>query len=203
MLSRFPVAFPPPTFASRSSDARRGVGLSSRSAYRPAGRTSTGLPLSARTSCGRGGCLRYPEDGGAPPGRGTCSAGACRSTAASPYHPAPTFPSTRGCVLRGISRRFRFFTRSACPSPVAPGWVGRPWASPPSFVPRRYQQRTSRAGPGRLSTDPELLDHIKLILQSGSSLVSCDRRRTVHSTRRHRRRRGVLAFVGGAEESGG
>ena len=32
--SRFPVAFRPPAFASRSSDTRRGVGPSSRSAYR-------------------------------------------------------------------------------------------------------------------------------------------------------------------------
>ena len=32
--SRFPVAFPPPAFASRSSDAHRGVRPSSRSAYR-------------------------------------------------------------------------------------------------------------------------------------------------------------------------
>jgi len=32
--SRFPVAFPLPAFASRSSDSRRGIGLSSRSAYR-------------------------------------------------------------------------------------------------------------------------------------------------------------------------
>ena len=129
ILSRFPVAFPLPAFASRSSDARRGVGLSSRSAYRPEGRTSTGLPLSARSRCGRGGCLLYPEDGGAHPGRGTCSAGACRFTAASPYVLANYRPSTRA-PLRGIGRRFRFFTRPACPSPVAPGWNGRPWAFP-------------------------------------------------------------------------
>ncbi len=92
IVSRFPVAFPLPAFAFRSSDARRGVGLSSRSAYRPEGRTSTGLPLSARSSCGRGGCLLYPEDGGAPPGRGTCSVGACRSAAASPSTPLQTHP---------------------------------------------------------------------------------------------------------------
>ena len=56
-------------------------------------RTSTGLPLSARTSYGRGGCLLYPEDGGALPGRGTCSAGACRSSAASPSTPLrPSHP---------------------------------------------------------------------------------------------------------------
>jgi hypothetical protein len=69
--SRFPVAFRPPAFASRSSHSRRGVGLSSRSAYRTRRRrvrTSTGLPRSARTSCDRGGCPLYPEDGGALPG---------------------------------------------------------------------------------------------------------------------------------------
>ena len=75
-MSRFPVAFPLPAFASRSSDARRGVGLSLRSAYRPEGRTSTGLPRSARTSCDRGGCPLYPEDDGAHP-------------AGSPPRPAP------------------------------------------------------------------------------------------------------------------
>jgi hypothetical protein len=70
-MSRFPVAFRLPAFASRTSDTRRGVGLSSRSAYRTRQRhirTPTGLPRSARTSCDRGGCPLYPEDGGAPPG---------------------------------------------------------------------------------------------------------------------------------------
>ena len=77
-MSRFPVAFRPPAFASRSSDSRRGIGPSLRSAYRarPAARTSTGLPRSARTSCDRGGCPLYPEDGGAHP-------------AGSPPRPAP------------------------------------------------------------------------------------------------------------------
>jgi hypothetical protein len=77
-MSRFPVAFRPPAFASRSSDSRRGIGLSLRSAYRakPSARTSTGLPRSARTSCDRGGCPLYPEDDGAHP-------------AGSPPRPAP------------------------------------------------------------------------------------------------------------------
>ena len=71
ILSRFPVAFPLPAFASRSSDSRRGVGPSLRSAYRttPAARTSTGFPRSARMSYDRGGCPLYPEDGGAHPDR--------------------------------------------------------------------------------------------------------------------------------------
>ncbi len=51
--------------------------LSSRSAHRPtSGRTQTGLPRSARTSCDRGGCPLYPEDDGAHP-------------AGSPPRPAP------------------------------------------------------------------------------------------------------------------
>ena len=54
-----------------SSLSRRGIGSSSRSTDRThlAVRTLTGLPRSTRTSCGRGGCLLYPEGGGAPPGR--------------------------------------------------------------------------------------------------------------------------------------
>jgi hypothetical protein len=84
VLSRFPVAFPLPAFASRSSDSRRRVGPSSRSAYRttPAARTSTGFPRSARMSYDRGGCPLYPEDGGAHPDRKACPAGACRFPAA-------------------------------------------------------------------------------------------------------------------------
>ena len=82
-MPRFPVAFRLPAFASRSSDTRRGVGLSSRSAYRQR-RTLTGLPRSTRTSCDRDGCLLYPEDGDAHPVDHLSSTGACRFPAASP-----------------------------------------------------------------------------------------------------------------------
>jgi hypothetical protein len=68
-LSRFPVAFRPLAFASRSSDSRRGIPPSSRSAYRPKGRTSTGLPRSAHTSSDRGGRPLHPGDDGAHPDR--------------------------------------------------------------------------------------------------------------------------------------
>ncbi len=70
------------------------------------------------------------------------------------FDPAPTFPSTQGYELRGISRRFRFFTRPACPSPVAPGWVGRPWASSRASHPavtggaRRGRGQVVEHGPG-------------------------------------------------------
>ena len=91
-------------FASRSSDSRRGVGPSLRSAYRAStlARTPTGLPRSARVSYDRGGAPLYPEDGGAPPGQVVSLTGACRSAAASPWTPF-RHPTLRGCVLRGIN----------------------------------------------------------------------------------------------------
>jgi len=90
ITSRFPVVFRLPAFASRPSDSRRGVGPSSRSAYRtsPPG-PRRGLPRFARTSCDRGGCLLCPEDGGAHPGWAGFPAGACRFPAASPCAPLP------------------------------------------------------------------------------------------------------------------
>ena len=79
--------------------------------------------------------------------------------------------------------------------------MGRaPLGFPSSFAPRRYRRRTSRAGPGHRSTDLELRDHIKLILQSGSSLVACDRRRTVQRGSATGRAAGRLQAVAGYAE---
>ena len=84
---RVPAAFRPPAFASRSSDSRRGVRPSSRSAYRTRGPDPDGLPRSTRTSCDRGGCLLYPEDGDAHPTGPSSPASACRFSTASPCTP--------------------------------------------------------------------------------------------------------------------
>jgi hypothetical protein len=75
-MSGFPVAFRLPAFASRSSASRQGIGSPYGRPTGPRGRTQTGLPRSARTSCDRGGCPLYPEDSGAHP-------------AGSPPRPAP------------------------------------------------------------------------------------------------------------------
>jgi len=80
-------------------------------------RTSTGLPRSARTSCDRGGCPLYPGDGGAHPGRGTCSAGAHRSAAASPLS-LLLHPTRRG-LLHEASTRVHAIHPSGLPWPVA------------------------------------------------------------------------------------
>jgi hypothetical protein len=118
-VSRFPVAFRPPAFASRSSCSRRGVGPSSRSAYRarlPA-RTPTGLPRSTRMSCDRGGCPLYPEDGGAPrPSRLLDRRlPLCHGQS---LLPAGTSHQAGHCFTRH-QRGFTRFTRPVFPSPVA------------------------------------------------------------------------------------
>ncbi|MDT5280643.1 MAG: hypothetical protein QOJ20_1838 [Mycobacterium sp.] len=79
----------------------------------------------------------------------------------------------RGSASRGIKQGFTSFTRPVFPSPASPGWNWRRFGFPLSFAPRRYRQRTSRAGTGhRARTWNYSLT--SLILQSGSSLVSCD-----------------------------
>jgi len=132
--SRFPVAFRPPAFASWSSCARQGAGPSLRSAYRSCcqGRTPTGLPRSARMSCGRGGCPLYPGDCGARTAGRSSPAAACRLAAARPCTPVQQ-PTTGGFLSRGIIKGSRSFTRPAFPWPVAPGWSGSPRACPPGL----------------------------------------------------------------------
>ena len=133
-MPRFPAAFRPPAFASWSSCARWGAGPSLRSAYRSCcqGRTPTGLPRSARMSCGRGGCPLYPGDCGARTAGRSSPAAARRLAAARPCTPVQQ-PTTGGFLSRGIIKGSRSFTRPAFPSPVAPGWSGSPWACPPGL----------------------------------------------------------------------
>jgi len=142
MMSRFPAAFRLPAFASWPSFARWGTGPSLRSAYRSCcqGRTPTGLSRSARMSCGRGGCPLYPGDCGARTASRSSLAATCRLAAARPYTPVQQ-PTTGGFLSRGIIKGSRSFTRPAFPWPVAPGWNGSPWASPPGFTPRRHRRR--------------------------------------------------------------
>ncbi len=81
--------------------------------------------------------------------------------------PKPRYctPSTQGQASRGIIKSSRSFTRPAFPLPVTPGWDGSPWASPPSFTPRRYQQRMSGWGQA-LKHWPGLCHQHKSVLRS-------------------------------------
>jgi hypothetical protein len=116
--SWFPAAFRPPALASRSSFTRRGVGPSSRSAYRPDGRTSTGLPRSAHTSCDRVGRPLCPGDNGAHPDRGHFPASVCRFTTDLSLHPT-TLPIGGDLVDEASTKGSHVFARPVFPSPVA------------------------------------------------------------------------------------
>jgi hypothetical protein len=158
-MSRFPAAFRLPTFASRSSDSRRGVPPSSRSAYRPNSRTPTGLPRSARTSRDRVGCSLYPEDNGAHPGWSASPTGVCRILNGQSLHPAPTTHHARLCITRH-QREFKRFTSPVFPSPVAPGWNGSTLGFPRASHPADQEPDDARRGGDRPpSTDLEQRSH--------------------------------------------
>jgi hypothetical protein len=168
--------FRPPAFASRSSDSRPGVGPSLRSAYRPGGRTPTGLPRSARTSCDRVGRPLCRGDDGAPPGRGHFPAGACRIAAASPCTP-PTIPPAGISLNEASTKGSRVFARPIFPRLWPPGWNGPPLGSHPGLrtPPTRSRTTHARAGTGhRARTWNYSLNSSSVDLQSGSSLVTCD-----------------------------
>ncbi len=155
-MSRFPVVFRQPALASRSSDSRRGVGPSLRSAYRTRdrARTPTGLPRSARTSCDRGGRPLYPEDGGALPGLRDVLSRRLPHHSGPSLHPAPTSHRAGLCFTRH-QRGFKRFARPVFPSPVATRVErGRPWAFPRASHPaitsgaRRGWGQAIEHGPG-------------------------------------------------------
>ena len=145
-MSRFPVAFRLPAFASRSSDSRPGIGsphgrptgptAGPRRGYRvPHARAATGVgaPYTPRT-------MVLTRPGRLPDRHPPLPSG-------SPFTP-PQHPTMRGSASRGINRGSITFTRPVFPSPTPPGWNQRRFGFPPSFAPRRHRQRTSGAGTG-------------------------------------------------------
>jgi hypothetical protein len=89
-VSRFPIAFRPPAFASWASCSRQGVGLSLRSAYRATmttSRTLTGFPRSPCTRHDRGGCPLNPGASGVHTTGKKSPIAAYRSSTARPYTP--------------------------------------------------------------------------------------------------------------------
>ena len=166
------AAFRPPAFASRSSDTRRGVGPSSRSAYRPTrDRTPNGITAFRTHELRPGEDVLYTARTAVliPTERGS--------------RPAPAAsPCTRRTSHRPGSRRrrhqrgFRRFARPVFPPPVAArikrGAVGHmPRASHPAD-----QEPTTHPEEGidhRARTWNDRSLHI-VDLQSSSSLNACD-----------------------------
>jgi hypothetical protein len=115
-VSRFPVAFRPPSLASRVIHPPLGdwaflaVGLPDTTLCRD----PIGVSRSTRTRYDRGGCLLYPGDGGAPSAGQDAPADACRFPAASPSTPPATSHLARFTLTRP-KRRFRVIHPSGLP----------------------------------------------------------------------------------------
>ncbi len=166
MMPRFPAAFRPPAFASRSSHPRRRIGPPSRSAYRAKARTPTGLLRSARTSYDRGGRLLYPEDDGAHPGQAQSPAGTRHFTAASPC--TPLQHPIHGAGVDEASTEIHAIHPSGLPLACDPRMERAPSGFPPSSEPRHYWRRTSGQGQA-MSTSLELCARHQPSLQSTMS----------------------------------
>ena len=172
MLSRFPVAFRPPAFASRVVLSRQGIGPSSRSAY--------------RTTIGPG-----PEGFHVPHTRDTTGVVASYAPSpamltrpSTPPRPAPAASQRQslntahathqqGPWITRCQRRFTQFTRPVFPLPVAPGWNRSPWAFLRASDPA-VTSDARRGGDRPLSTGPELRCRHQSTLPSSSSLAVCD-----------------------------
>ena len=143
-MSRFPAVFRLPTFASRPSDSRRGLGPPYGRLTGSKIRTPTGLPRSTRTSYDRGRCLLYPEDGDARPAGPSSPAGACRFSTASPC--TPLRHPIGGASDNEASTEVHAIHPSGHSPRLWPRMERRPWASSLSFEPRRPRADDARQG---------------------------------------------------------
>jgi len=147
-LSRFPVAFRLPAFASRSSDSRRGVGPSSRSAYRtrcvsgprrgyrvPHARATTGL-----------GALSTPRTTVLTPVGAVLQPASAVFSTASPCTP-PQHPTVRGSPSRGINKSSSNPPVRSSPRLWPPDGTGDPRAFPRASNPAD-RSRTTHVGEG-------------------------------------------------------
>ena len=157
--SWFPAAFRPPAFASRSSYSRRGVGPSSRSAYR----TRQGVPDLDGVTAFRTHELRPGWAPSVPRGR-RCSSRTGATSRPAPAAsqrpvPAPRRTSHRqGSALNEASTRVQAFRPSGLPLACGrPDGTGRPWAFPRASHPADQEPDDARRGGDRpSSTDLEL-----------------------------------------------
>src|SRR5450755_2175135 len=174
--SRFPAAFRPPAFASRSSDSRRGVGPSSRSAYRPTAGPRRGYRVPhARAATGEGALCTPGTTVLIPAGDRAWPASAA-SQRQRPCTPPPAL-HLAGLHITRHQRRFKQFTRPVFPSPAAARMERAaasafPRASHPADQEpddaRRGGDRPTEHGPGTTLYD------ISRSSNRACSLITCD-----------------------------
>ena len=154
-MSRFPAAFRLPAFASRSSDSRRGVGPSLRSAYRHQGPDPDGVTTFHTHELRPGWVPPIPR------GRRCSSRPDARprpAPAASQRPvPAPRYqhPIERGSAYEA-STEVHAIHPSGLPLACGPRMERAPLGFPPSFAPRRSTGDARQGGDGPSSTSPEL-----------------------------------------------
>ena len=159
MTPRFPVAFRPPAFAYWASCSRRGVPLSSRSAYQavPGPRQGFHVPHT-RVTAGWG-ALFTPRPSGALTA-GPIPPAAARPLFQGPGPITPAFIPSPGAVYYEASSRVH--SRSPArpsPLPVIPGWNGDFLGLLPGLRTPAGRTCGARQGGGRASsTHPELHD---------------------------------------------
>ena len=178
-MSRFPVAFRLPAFASRSSDARRGVGPSSRSAYRTRPKDAPDLDgvTAFRTNELRPGWVPpIPQGRWCSPGRVASPTGPRRFPAAVPK-PRHVIHHARLCFTRH-QQGFTCVHRSGLPLACSrPDGTSRRLGFPPGFAPRRPGADDARQGGDRpSSTDLEL--HAQHHISRSSNRVAHSQRAT-------------------------
>ena len=167
-MSGFPVAFRLPAFASRSSASRQGIGSPYGRPTGPRGRTQTGLPRSARTSCDREGCPLYPGDDGAHPGPGTVPGRRLPHLSGNVPAPRLRHSTWQGFTSRGINEGSSNSPVRSSPHPPPPGWNEQPLRLSPELrtPPTKSQTTHVGVGTGQLSTDLEQRSTTSADLQS-------------------------------------
>jgi len=165
--SRFPAAFRPPAFASRSSDSRRGVGPSSRSAYRPTAGPRRGYRVPhARAATGEG-ALCTPGTTVLTPAGDRAWPAFAASQRQRPCTPPPAL-HLAGLHITRHQRRFKQFTRPVFPSPAAARMERAAASAFPRASHPADRSRTTHVGvgTGQLSTDLEQRSTTSADLQS-------------------------------------
>ena len=144
--TRFPAAFRPPAFASRSSCSRRGVGPSSRSAYRPTTGPRRGYRVPhARAATGVGALYTPRTAVLIPTDRGSRPAPAASQRPV----PAPDVLPINRVSLNEASTRVHAIHPSGLPLACGhPDGTGRPWALRPGLRTPPTRSRTAHARMG-------------------------------------------------------
>ena len=170
---QFPVAFRPPAFASRSSDSRRGVRPSLRSAYRTRP-DPDGVTAFHTHELRPGWVPPIPRGRRCSPDRPIVSGRRLPLLSDQSLHPATASHRAEPQITRH-QRRFTRFTRPSIPLACGPRMERAPLGFSPELRTPPTGSRRRTSGWGRaMSTSPGLRSRHQPNLQSAHPLATCD-----------------------------